>query len=753
MRKIILLTLLASSLHSFAQKIPFPKEGNTDSATLSLNMKVLATQVLTFYKKEDPVTYFNKVFAYQMSAEKYKEALSSLDSLRQLLGYPAMKEIKVIGFQFETFADAKIRQEQKNIPFKEAYSISLLSLYNALSPEAKGEAKFKFNRNTEKLKVKLFDLLNAQDGKDSINLEDAKNLTSLYITYVANSQWSPLALPFFNEQENLEFKKDFIFEDSVLIPTRDGSVIAAKIVRKRNVVVKQPTVLMFNIYADPGDKSLAKLSATKGYVGVVANTRGKWLSPQEIEPFEHDTNDAYDVIDWISKQSWSNGKVGMYGGSYLGFSQWAAAKKVHPALKTIIPQVAVGIGIDYPMQNNVFMNYMLQWIHNVTNNKLTDNADFNNSKNWDRTNLEYFKTGRAFNSLDTIEGRPNKIFHRWLAHPSYDAYWQNMVPYKENFSQINIPILTTTGYYDDDQLGAMYYYEQHHLYNKNANHYLLIGPYDHYGAQGFPAAILNGYTIDSVANINIKNLAFKWFDYILKDSSKPAILKDKVNYQVMGTNEWKHAPSLSKMNNDTLNLYFSNVRVAANYKLATKPDATEFIRQEVDFKDRTDTTQPWGEAVMIDSNLNVSNSIAFVSQTFDKPFDINGAFTGNIMASINKKDMDLIIALYELRADGTYFTLSNFMGRASYAKDKSKRQLLQPGKIENIPYNRSLFVSSRISAGSKLVVVLGVNINQYWEINYGTGKDVSTETIEDAKFPLEIKWYGNSNIKIPVYKY
>lgn len=116
---------------------------------------------------------------------------------------------------------------------------------------------------------------------------------------------------------------------------------------------------------------------------------------------------------------------------------------------------------------------------------------------------------------------------------------------------------------------------------------------------------------------------------------------------------------------------------------------------------------------MIDSMLNVSNSITFVSPTFDKPFDINGAFTGTLMASINKKDMDISIALYELRVDGTYFTLSNFLGRASYAKDRSNRQLLQPGKIESIPYNKSLFVSNRISAGSKLVVVLGVNINQY----------------------------------------
>jgi putative CocE/NonD family hydrolase len=749
MRKIILLVLLAGNLNSFAQKIPFAVEDNIDSTALSIRMKALATKVIPLYKESNPDDLFENVFRYQIVAQQYKDAISSLDSIRALIAKSAPKEANAIGFQFETFAATKMQQAQKNIPFNEAYAIVFNTLYNALTPEAQSAATSYFGADPVQLKESFYKLLKQHAGKDSIDFEDARALTRTYNSYVVYSRVIPLAKPFFAEREN----KEFIIEDSVLIKTRDGSVIAATVVRKRNMVGKQPTIFVFNIYTGALDRARAKLCASKGYVGIVANTRGKRLSPQEIEPFEHDADDAYDIIDWISKQSWSNGKVGMYGGSYLGFSQWAAAKKVHPALKTIIPQVAVGIGIDYPMQNNVFMSYMLRWIHYVTNSKQTDEGDFGNSGHWQKTFMDYYKSGRVFRALDTIEGRPNKIFQRWLKHPSHDAYWQKMVAYKEDFAKINIPVLTTTGYYDDDQLGAMYYYNEHHLYNKNANHYLLIGPYKHSGAQGIPFSVLNGYTIDSVANISINDLAFQWFDYILKDSSKPAILKDKVNYQVMGTNEWKHAPSLSKMNNDTMTFYLSNVRVAADYKLATKPENTEFIRQEIDFKDRTDTIQGPEEVNIIDSVLHVSNSLSFVSQTFDKPFEINGAFTGTLMASINKKDMDVTIKLYELMPGGKYFALSNFLGRASYAKDKSKRQLLHPGKIESIPYSKTFFVSKKISAGSKLVVLLAINKSPDWEINYGTGKDVSVEMISDAKEPLEIKWYGNSSIKIPVYKY
>ena len=750
MKKIFFFIVMISSLNTIAQKLPFPKDYNTnDSLVLHTNMQELAKKLTSVYTDDNRVNYLDNVLRYQIVAKQFSAAINSLDSLRSLAGVNSPKMAKALGFQFETYAGARMLQSKDNISFKEAFVISFKERYNALPSEAIPLVAMFFGDDAEPFKEKFYQLLNSNTGKDSIEVTDAQLLIRRYNSWIVYSQINPIAPFLLAEEED----KKFIIEDSVLIKTRDGALLTATIVLKKTITGKQPAVLMFNIYTGEGDMLIAKSSAINGYAGIVVNTRGKNLSPQEIEPFEHDAEDAYDIIDWITKQSWSNGKVGMYGGSYLGFSQWAAAKKVHPALKTIVPQVAVGIGIDYPMQNNVFMTYMLRWIHMVTNSKQTDSADFNNSKNWDRTNLDYYKSGRAFNALDTIEGRPNKIFQRWLKHPSYDSYWQNMVAYKNDYAQINIPVLSTTGYYDVDQLGAMHYYNEHLKYNKKANHYLLIGPYDHAGAQSYPSPVLNGYTLDSVANININDLVFEWFDYILKDSSKPKILKDKVNYQVMGTNTWKHASNLSKMNNDTLNFYFSNQLTDGVYNLSTTAQPSKFVSQKIDFKDRTDTIQPWTQDIVLDSLLKNGNGLTFVSQTFDKPFEINGAFSGTLTASINKKDMDVNMEMYELKADGTYFTLSNFLGRASYAKDKSKRQLLVPGKIETIPYSNSFFVSAKISAGSKLVVVLGVNKSQYWQINYGTGKDVSEETIKDAKEPLEIKWYGNSSIKIPVYRY
>ncbi|MFI5153554.1 MAG: CocE/NonD family hydrolase [Chitinophagales bacterium] len=748
MKKVFPLILFCFAIHSNGQNFYFPASYAADSSTLSKNIPGLAKQLIAVYQDNDKANYYDNRFRLEMVAGEYQPAIEDLNSARNLMSPSDSLGAKGIGFQYESYISAKEMQMEMKIPFSEAYPHEFTRLYNALPSQAIQEASSIFDFDLKNGHDDFYKLLNNRKGKDSISLEDGRKLCRTYNMYNVFSQSVPLAKPILAGLEN----KNFNIEDSVLVTTRDGAQIAVVVVRKRDAAEKLPSIFVFNIYNNPRDKATAKNAAVNGYAGVVANTRGKRLSPQEVEPFEHDANDAYDIIDWISKQPWSNGKVGMYGGSYLGFAQWAAAKKVHPALKTIVPQVAVGIGVDYPMQNSVFMSYMLRWIHYVTNSKETDQAEFNNSNHWDSVFTRWYSSGKSFRSLDTVEGRPNRIFQRWLMHPSQDAYWQHMVAYKADFSKINIPVLTMTGYFDDDQLGAMYYFNQHHLYNKNAMHYLLIGPYDHGGAQGFIRSTIGAYKLDSVANININQLTYQWFDFILKDSVRPIFLKDKINFEVMGSNKWKHVSTLSGMNNDTIQFYLSNIRLDRHYKLDTQlPKEQEYIRQEIDFKDRSDSVQA-NSGNIIDSALDLTNGLSFKSKPFDKDFEINGSFLGELKLGINKRDLDLSVSIYEQMKDGKYFQLGSYMVRASYAKDREKRQLLQPDRMETVPVNNSFFTSRKISAGSKLVIVLSIVKNPQWQINYGTGKDVSDETIADASIPLEIKWYNTSVIRIPVWK-
>lgn len=503
------------------------------------------------------------------------------------------------------------------------------------------------------------------------------------------------------------------------------------------------------------ERDLASLreAADRGYVGVMAYTRGKYLSPDQIEPYEHDGKDAYAVIDWISKQSWSNGAVGMYGGSYNGFTQWAAAKTLHPALKTIVPYVANRPGMGLPMENNIFINPNYQWTFYVSNNKTLDNAVNDDRQRFRKMMFAWWESGQAYRTIDRIDGAPNPLLQRWLRHPGYDSYWQNMAPYRSEFAQIGIPVLSFDGYYNDSQVSGLYYLREHMKYRPDAEHYLIIGPYGHFGAQRGGEKILNGMDVDPLALIDTKKITYEWLDYVLKDGQKPSVLKDKINYFVMGSNRWQHAPSLERMHNATLQFYLSDSQQQGRYRLsATQPKKKNFFSQTVDFKDRIASNNDYYPDPIIRKKIDSSNGFIFVSEPLAEDLIVNGSFEGEIVTSINKRDMDFGVVLYELTANGDYFQLSYVIERASYAKDTTTRQLLRPDQLETLPITQTRLVSKRVKKGSRIVAYLNVNKNPYSQLNYGTGRDVSDETISDAKEKLKIKWYNQSFIRIPVLR-
>jgi putative CocE/NonD family hydrolase len=541
---------------------------------------------------------------------------------------------------------------------------------------------------------------------------------------------------------------NYIINDSVMIKTKYGITLSAVVVRKKGVKEKLPAALFYFIYSNTNRSLMeAKYAADHGYIGIVADARGKRLSPDEPAPYEHEVQDVNAVIDWIISQQWSNGSVGMYGGSYSGFAQWAAAKHLHPALKTIVPYVAAIPGLGLPMENNVFLAANYQWAFYITNNKYTDDAVNNDNARWRKMRNNWWESGAAYNKIDSIDGTPNPWLQKWLSHPDYDAYWQSMVPYGQDFKHINIPVLSITGYYDDGQVSALEYLREHYKYNPSAEHYLIIGPYDHFGSQVGGVAKLRGYQVDSVALINTREITFQWLDYILKGGKKPALIKDKINFEVMGANHWKHVPSLNKMEDHQIRFYLDSV---SGKKILSdqKPAKESFMVQRVDLSDRTTFYNDYYPEPIIKKDVDTTNGLFFITKPFNQTVSVSGALQGELKAIINKKDMDVGLVLYEVTPAGEYFQLSYYLGRASYASDMSKRKLLIPGKMENIPFYRSRVFSRQLQKGSKLLLVLNIDKNPFAQINYGTGKDVSKETVKDAGIPLEIKWSTGSFIEL-----
>jgi predicted acyl esterase len=164
---------------------------------------------------------------------------------------------------------------------------------------------------------------------------------------------------------------------------------------------------------------------------------------------------------------------------------------------------------------------------------------------------------------------------------------------------------------------------------------------------------------------------------------------------------------------------------------------------KVDFKDRSDVDY------QIPANgLDARNALVFTTAPLAKATDLAGLFHGHFEIVANKRDLDLWIQFYEAKADGSYFPLHSYLGRASYMADRSARRLLTRGKAQVLEFDSQTVTARRIAAGSRIVAVVGVPRQPEIQINYGTGKDVSDETIADAGDPLRIEWRPASWLEV-----
>jgi predicted acyl esterase len=267
-----------------------------------------------------------------------------------------------------------------------------------------------------------------------------------------------------------------------------------------------------------------------------------------------------------------------------------------------------------------------------------------------------------------------------------------------------------------------------------------------------PAATLQGYQVDSAARADLRELRYQWFDHVLKGAAAPTLLKDRFNYEVMGANEWRHAPSLEPLAGQSLRLYMDANTSEEIHLLTQRRNAkSAFVQQTVRLVDRTDAGRV-PPTDLVSKTLETPNAAVFVSEPLSGQTEFTGLFSGRLDFKVNKMDMDLCVTLYEQRADGEYLRLFDptYEFRASYARDRAHRHLLKAGERQELTFKSERLTSRLLQKGSRLVFVIGINKRPDREINYGSGNDVSEESVADGRIPLKIRWYNGSYIEIPV---
>lgn len=625
--------------------------------------------------------------------------------------------------RWRIYANARQR-EASGVPFDDAFAAAFRETMRTLDDKTAYQVGWTFGTSPVVLQNALRDAL-AKNG-------DPIDLVRKYFSAKATESFTPIIGGLLAEEN----ARRYVIERDLRV-----GAVCATIVRPRGDT-RLPALLNFTIYAEPDDNFAQALrTAANGFAGVVGLTRGKGCSDGPIVPYVHDAEDAAALIDWIAAQTWSDGRVGMYGGSYEGGTPWAAAKRMPKALKAIMDGAPVAPGIDVPMEGNVVWNFIYPWPFYTTDNKTLDNATYGDAKRWQRIDHDYYVSGRAYRDLDKIDGTPNPIFDTWIAHPSYDRYWRAMIPYGEEFARIDIPVLTTAGYYFGGPGAATYYFTEHTKHRPGAEHYLVIGPYDHFRAHGGTInvvgakAITNiaGYEIEPAAHLDMAALRYQWFDWVFGRGPKPAMLADKVNYAVVGANRWKHAPSLAAMSN-------------AKLKIPVRGVLT------VNLSDRSDVDREVPGGGIVDKTFGAANGLTFTSEPLGKATEVSGLFSGHLEFVTNKKDFDFEVDLYAKTPAGDVLLLAPYWTRASYAASRETRHLLQPGAHQKIDFTASRLMSNLVPAGSRIIAVVRVIKEPGRQINYGSGKDVNDETIADAGEPLRIEWVAGSFVDVPVWR-
>ena len=738
--------LACSTSWAYAQELEFhPPASAGDPATPAV-MRDLAVRVLPVYQEDDPERYLANLSALQLTSGDFAAAYATQQSLRERRqnAYPdRLGDRELVS---DIYVRARAIEAQDRVSFAQAFTQSFQDLLLRLNNP---DAFSLFKRLRTPLSVLQEDLQKTFDerrAKGTIGLADAVDLIRTYLTFDAHRNFGPLIEPLAVQDD----RRRYITDDGVLIKSADGKSISATLVLPKSSTKALPTLL--EVALEVSSQNFAKECAAHGYAGLVAYIRPSRTNAVATGTYQNGGDDARAVINWIAKQPWSNGRVGMYGGNYGAFSEWAAAKHLPPALKAIATSASVAPGINVPMEGSIFHNSAYRWASCLTDTKAAADRSCSDDAQWRALDEAWYTSGKAYRDFDRVHGKHNRIFQRWLNHPSYDRFWQKMIPYREEFSHVDIAVLATSGYYAASETGSLYYFTQHYQYDRQANHTLLIGPYDDGAMEHAPPSTLAGYRVDPAALVDLRELRYQWFDSVLKSGAKPSLLAGRVNYEVMGANEWRHVASLEAMANGILKFYLDANASGEKPQLVEHATANAaFLKQTVQLADRSDAN--WTPVAEISGkNLQLHNAVAYISGALPHAIEFNGLFSARLDFTVNTMDMDLNIALYELLPSGDYLQLFQpaYEFRASYVRDRAHRHLLKAGERQQMMVRSERLMSRKLQAGSRVVMVLGVNRRPDREINYGGGGDVSEESIDVGKTPLKIRWYSDSYIEIPV---
>lgn len=540
----------------------------------------------------------------------------------------------------------------------------------------------------------------------------------------------------------------------VKIPLRDGVQLNATLYLPEGQTNRRPVIFTLTPYVGQTFHDRGIYFAQHGYPFLTVDVRGRGNSEGIFKANINEAKDGYDVVEWLAQQPYCDGQVAMWGGSYAGFDQWAAAKEFPPHLATIVPVASPRFAVDFPAQRNIFHPYLVQWLTFVSGHALQERI-FGDARFWAQQFRRLFESGAPFKSLDSFIGNPSPTFQEWIAHPEQGAYWDEYNPQAQHYAKLTIPILTITGIYDGDQLGALSHYRQHMQHTSpegRARHYLIIGPWDHAGTRT-PQAQFCGLKFGEASLLDLPKLHLEWYAWTLQGGSRPQFLQKPVAYYVTGAEKWRYADTLEHITARQEPLYlqshsspvdvFHSGSLVAIAPERSSPDRYLYDPRDVRLAELESTLDPEDMTEQRMVHARNGRQLVYHSAPFEQEREISGFFKFTAWLSIDTPDTDFAVKIYEIDLQGCSILLAWDNLRARYRESLHTPKLIQARQALRYDFDAFNFVSRQIKQGHRLRLIIGPVDSIYVQKNFNSGGVVAEESMQDAR-PVQVQLFHDA---------
>jgi putative CocE/NonD family hydrolase len=534
--------------------------------------------------------------------------------------------------------------------------------------------------------------------------------------------------------------EDVVVEHGVPAKMRDGVVLKADIYRPK-VDRKYPVLLQRTPYDKTWTQGFAMKAAARGYVVVVQDVRGRFTSEGEWDPFRHESADGYDTVEWAAALPQSNGKVGMFGGSYVGATQLLAAISTPPHLAGIIPyETASNYHENWTYQGGAFEQWFDQsWASILSQNTLSRYVvKESNPAAWE--NMLPLTSYPLLSQPEPMSLAP--YYRDWLAHPSYDDYWKS-VSIEEFYSRIQVPILHIAAWYDIFLGGSLRNYvllktrAGSEAARKGQRLLMEIGGH----AGGPNQRKIGDVDFGSEAPHDLDEIQLRWYDFLFKGAPNEFSGNKPVRIFVMGNNVWRDEDDWPLARAKTTR-YFLHSGGKANAAagdglLSTAIPANEAKDWYV--YDPANPVPTVGGPLCCDSAHlapgprdqraveDRKDVLIYTTPAFTTETEVTGPISLELFASTSAKDTDFTGKLVDVRPDGFAQNLTEGILRLRYRDSRETAQLANPGEIYRLTLD--LWATSNVFLpGHRLRLEVSSSNFPRFARNLNTGEDAATDT-------------------------